>query len=236
MDGDFLNPSALDRADKLARRAVLLDPNLPQARAQFGMVLTWRRQHDASMAEFERAMALNPNFADWRSHAMALVCAGEPAKAIAVTELRMPLDPYYPPFATAWFGLAHYMLKRYAKALPPLRECVSRGPNYRHGRVCLTITLAQLGRLDGARAEAAEVLRIEPNYTIDGTQRRLSFFKRPEDSDTSLTVCARQVCRKSSIQPFARLRTCSLSKVLGERRLGVIHVEALEFAIRSRRT
>ena len=27
------------------------------------------------------------------------------------------------------------------------------------------------------------MLRIDPKYTIDGTQRRLSLFKRPEDAE-----------------------------------------------------
>jgi adenylate cyclase len=38
-----------------------------------------------------------------------------------------------------------------------------------------------LGHLDEARAEAAEVLRLDPKYTIDRTQRRLALFKRTED-------------------------------------------------------
>jgi adenylate cyclase len=37
-----------------------------------------------------------------------------------------------------------------------------------------------LGRLDEAHAEAAEVLRIDPKFTIDGTARRLTLNKRPE--------------------------------------------------------
>jgi adenylate cyclase len=75
------------------------------------------------------------------------------------------------------------MLKAYSEALPPLRECTSRAPDMSLGRVVLAATLAQLGRLDEARAEAAEVLRIDPNYTIDGTQRRIAPFKRPEDAE-----------------------------------------------------
>lgn len=183
LDGDFLNSTALDKAEKYARKAVQLDPTLPQARAQFGMVLTWRRRHDASISEFETAMALNPNFSDWRLFAMALVSAGQPERAIALTRSRMPLDPFYPPFASAWLGLAHYMLKQYREALPPLLECVSRGPNFRHGHVCLAIAHAQLKQLKEAQAAVAEVLRIEPTYTIEHTQRPLSFFRRQEDSD-----------------------------------------------------
>jgi adenylate cyclase len=53
----------------------------------------------------------------------------------------------------------------------------------REGHLWLAASLAQLGRLDEARAEAAEVLRIDPTFTINGTQRRFSLFKRPEDAE-----------------------------------------------------
>src|SRR5262249_51329737 len=38
----------------------------PLAHAQLGQVLLRRDEHDAAIAEFERAIALNPNFTDWR--------------------------------------------------------------------------------------------------------------------------------------------------------------------------
>src|SRR5215470_16997989 len=65
-DGDYLSPAALDRALELAETAVHLDPRLPQARAQLGQVLLYKGQHDAAIAEFERAFALNPNYIDHR--------------------------------------------------------------------------------------------------------------------------------------------------------------------------
>ena len=66
LDDNHLSPATLDRAYQLARKAVQLDPNLPQARAQLGHVLVRRRELEAALAEFERAMTLNPNFTDWR--------------------------------------------------------------------------------------------------------------------------------------------------------------------------
>jgi adenylate cyclase len=93
----------------------------------------------------------------------------------------MRLDPFYEPFASATLGLARYMLKQYAQALPMLRECISRAPQLRPGHVWLAATYARLGQLDEARAEAAEVLRIQPNYTIAGTPRRAFAFKSAED-------------------------------------------------------
>jgi adenylate cyclase len=75
------------------------------------------------------------------------------------------------------------MLKEHSEALPPLREIASRAPNLSQGHIWLAANLAQLGRLDEARAEAAEVLRIDPKFTIDDTVRRLAAFKRPEDAE-----------------------------------------------------
>jgi adenylate cyclase len=80
-------------------------------------------------------------------------------------------------------GAAYYMLKRYREALALLRECISRAPNMRNAHVWLAATYAQLGQLEEARAEVAEVLRIEPKYTIDGTERRLRSFKFPEHAE-----------------------------------------------------
>jgi len=40
---------------------------------------------------------------------------------------------------------------------------------------------AQMGKLEEARAAVAEVMRIEPNYTIGGTSWALVTFKNPDD-------------------------------------------------------
>jgi len=127
-------------------------------------------------------MALNPNFTDWR-FAEVLVIAGEPVRAIEVVERHMRLDPFYAPLAPFWLGVAHYLLKQYSQALPPLQECVSRAPNLRSVHVWLAAIYAQLGKLEEAQTEAVDVLRIEPQYTIERTQARLSPFKRSEDAE-----------------------------------------------------
>lgn len=93
----------------------------------------------------------------------------------------MRYDPVCSPWALGQWGSPTNTLKEYSKALRPLRELASRLPNMRQGHVWLAANLAQLGRLDEAQAEAAKLLRIDPKYTIDGTQRQLAQFKRIED-------------------------------------------------------
>jgi adenylate cyclase len=111
VDSDYLDSAALDRAYQLAGTAEQRDANLPQVQACLGTVLTWKHEQDASIAAFERAAVLNPNYVDWR-FGIALVLAGDSRRAINVLESHMRLDPFYPPVAAGILGLAHYMLKQ----------------------------------------------------------------------------------------------------------------------------
>jgi adenylate cyclase len=183
LDGDFRNPAALDRAHDLARRAIQLDRNLPQAHADLGFVLIFKNQHDASIAAFEKAMALNPNYVDFR-FGFALIVGGESKRALDVVHAYMRLDPFCVPTASHALAFAHYMLEQYSQALPLLRDYVAQVPTDRFGHRLLVATLAQLGRLEEARAEAAEILRVWPSYTI--ATGRITSFKHAKDGNLLL--------------------------------------------------
>jgi adenylate cyclase len=171
----------LDQAYQLANKAVQLDANLPEAHASLGIVLVYKRHHKASIIAFERAVRLNPNYVDWR-FGFALVLAGNSRRAINVLQTYMRLDPFYSPYALANLGLAHYMLKQYTRTLPALQDCVSRVSSLREAHGGLAAAYAQLGRMEEAQAAAAEVLRLQPNYTISGISRRIFAFKDPKDA------------------------------------------------------
>src|SRR5215471_9428372 len=150
LDCDYLAPTTLDRPLELAETAVRLDARLPQAHAQLGHVLLYKRQHDIAIAEFERAFALNPNFIDHR-YAYVLMSAGEPAKAIEILETSIRLDPFAPPlFSSGFMGVANYMLKRYPEAVRWFRECALRLPNMQMPRIWFASAYAQLGQIDEA--------------------------------------------------------------------------------------
>ena len=176
---DFLNPAALERAHDFARKAVQLDRKLPQAHVALGWVLACKHQHDASIAAFEKAVTLNPNYVNWR-FGMTLTFAGASKRAIEVVHAYMRLDPFYVPYASLVLAYAHYMLAHYSQALPPLRDFVAQSPRWWAGHSLLAATLARMGHLDEARAEAAEALCLAPNFTISGF-RPLFGLKYPQD-------------------------------------------------------
>jgi adenylate cyclase len=179
-DDDCPWSEALDRAYQSAHNAVRLAPNLAAAHVALGFALIWMRQHEAAIAEFECATVLNPNLNDF-VFGWTLVVAGQPARAIQTLEAHMRLDPFYLPFAPWWMGSAYYMLGRYTDAVPHLKTAVLRAPKLALGHHWLAATYAQLGRLDEARAEAAEGLKIQPWFRI--SQMPFSkACKRPEDA------------------------------------------------------
>ena len=181
-DNDFGSAIAIEQAHKFAQKAVVLDPNLPLAHAQFSMVLSWKRKNDAAVESLEKALAINPNFSDWRFVA-TLVFAGEQVRALHLSEAYFRCDPFHPSALFVYCGLALYQLKKYPEALVQLRKARLQAPEGRGVHLVLAATYAQSGRLDEAQAEAAEVLRIQPCYTIDAVSRRLMAFKRSEDAE-----------------------------------------------------
>ena len=179
---DYLNSSARDRALQLALKAVQLDPTLPFAYAKLGNALTVNGQLEQGIAAFERAIALNPNFTDWRFMA-PLVYTGQFERALEVAERHKRFDPFYPPLLQLFAGFAHYMLKEYLRAIPLMLDGASRVPRSRWCHTLLAATFAQLGRSEDAGMEALEVLRIDPNYSIQGTETLVRPFKFPEHAE-----------------------------------------------------
>jgi adenylate cyclase len=126
LDGDYLNPAILDRAHELARRAVQLDPSVPHTHASLGAAMAWKGQHPAAIAQFDKALGLNPNFTDWR-FAIALVCGGQPARAVEILETHMRLDPFYAPLALL-FRSAHAASRMHSEGADfSIRVCLARG-------------------------------------------------------------------------------------------------------------
>jgi len=159
---------------------VQLDRNLPEAHAALGVILPFKHQHDASIAAFEKAVALNPNFVGWR-FGRALIRVGDPKRALEVVHASMRLDPFCVVWAPLALAGAHYMLEQYARALPLLRDYVAQMPTILQVHITLAATLARMGHLEDARAAAAEVLRLFPAFTISGVGRALAAFKHPRD-------------------------------------------------------
>ena len=161
----YRQAATLDHALRLAQRAVELDPNLPDAHATLAGILKWLHRRSESIAEYERAFALNPNLADYR-FGLALIHSGHTEEGMEYLGRIIRLDPFHPPACLTFLGNAYYQAGRYEEALENLKAAGRRLPSFRATYVWLAATAGQLGLDQEAREAAAVVLERDPAFTI----------------------------------------------------------------------
>jgi adenylate cyclase len=114
---------SLEQAYEVAQKAVALDETNPLARVSLGNVHIWKRQHDRAVAELERAIALEPNFAN--SHIILgwiLHFVGRSEEGIEAINRGVRLDPLYQDIYLHWLAAAHFQLGRYEEASELLKR------------------------------------------------------------------------------------------------------------------
>ena len=108
-------------------------------------------------------MALNPNDADIiAEYADSLAYAGEPQKSIALLEKAMRLNPYYPDWYLWNLADAYCTLQQPADVI----ATIQRMENPDEGRRMLAASFAELGMMAEAQAQAREVMRLHPDFSI----------------------------------------------------------------------
>jgi adenylate cyclase len=160
---------SLDRAVELARRAIDLDRLDARGFNELGFSYLFMKRHEESLAEYTRAVALNPNDADiLAEYADSLAYAGQPGKSVELLEKAMRLNPYYPDWYLWNLADAYVTMGRPADVIATVRKM----QNPDEGRRMLAASYAELGMMDEARAEAKEVLRLHPEFTIGRWRHR----------------------------------------------------------------
>src|SRR5216683_3096497 len=163
-----LDPAqALDEAERWARRAVELNDQEPLSHMALGSVLLWRRDLVGALTEFRRMVALDPNFASgYTAMGLGLMYAGQPAEALESIAVAMRLDPHYPSIVLHFLAQAEFSLGKYDMAAQHLRERIARTPGTDSSRMMLAACYGHLGRLEDARMAWAELLKVNPGFSL----------------------------------------------------------------------
>jgi TolB-like protein/Tfp pilus assembly protein PilF len=164
--------AALESAHDIGREAVTLDRNLPYAHLALGHACLWMREHERALAELAESITVDPNFADgYMLLGWALHFAGRPEEGIAQIERGMRLDPNHAPLRSHWLAQALFLAGRYEQAAGQLRRRLATQPHSDVSRALLASVYGHLGMPEAARAEWAELLRINPEFSVE--RRRL---------------------------------------------------------------
>jgi TolB-like protein/class 3 adenylate cyclase/Tfp pilus assembly protein PilF len=179
MVGVYKNPrEALEQAVKLGQKAITLDDSNALAHARVGVIYCWLKEHDKAIAEAEKAVSLDPNSAlAYHTLGGALTYAGRPQEAIPFFKKSLRLSPIPVDTMTLVIqGQAYRQLGQYEEAVASFKRVLQLfGADDLMAHLWLAATYALMGREKEAHAEAAEVLRIDPTFSVESYGRRVPY-------------------------------------------------------------
>jgi TolB-like protein/Flp pilus assembly protein TadD len=170
------DPQALERAFALAQHARDLDDSSFFAHQMLGLLYAGKGQYDLAIAEAQRAVTLAPNWAlNYPALGIVLSRAGKPEDAIESIEKGIRLDPHFAALFSAQLGQAYYLAGRYDEALTALKRHLARYPANTSARLYLTALYSETGPEEAARAEGAEILRVNPQFSLEVWRQKANF-------------------------------------------------------------
>jgi adenylate cyclase len=154
-------------AAQAAQKALALDDSDPRVFHALTNLYIMQRQYEKAIAAAERRLELSPSGARaYQSMALALRWSGRFSEAIPLAEQAIRLDPYPPAVTFRHLGSCYRNVGRYEEAITAYKKALQKNPDDIFAHIELAITYVKLGREEEARAEAKEVIRIHPKFSI----------------------------------------------------------------------
>jgi TolB-like protein len=160
---------AVEIAERAALAAVYADSEDPWAHHALGGVYLITRRFDASLAEFELALRLNPNFAQALNYyATALTFCGRWEEGAEAAGRALRLSPR-DPFTALCYGsasLAQFIGRNYDEAIRLARVAIRLRSDYAGAHRVLTAAAGMAGPPELAHAALRELRRAQPNISL----------------------------------------------------------------------
>jgi tetratricopeptide (TPR) repeat protein len=164
----------LEETSAAAQRVIALDDTSLWGHVVLGYVYLLQKQYEQAIVELERAIALDPNMAlSYAFLAETLSRVNRTEEALRVVEQALHRTPHVADWHLGSIGVAYYLAGRPEEAIAPLKQYLNRYPNILGPHLILAAVYSELGKETEARAEAAEVLRINPKFSLEVHKERV---------------------------------------------------------------
>jgi adenylate cyclase len=183
---------SLKGAEECAQKALSINESTPLALSLMGGIRGRQGKSDEALEYNEKALAINPN--DPRimwNLALTLESIGRLDEAIALGQKILRISPYYPAMYLSYLASVYPAAGRYQETIQACELLLERSrkgefnPLYAH--LFLAEAYVGLGQLDKAKAEAEEVMKIDPKYSLEG-HKRLTAYKDPAIGERRLAA------------------------------------------------
>jgi adenylate cyclase len=165
--------TSLAEATESLKKAIALDDSNAEAHSQLAFVYIMNNQTEKALDQAEKAVGLDPNSSTahfWMGKVLAFDFRNE--EAISEYKKAIRLNPF-PPNIYFWsLGLAFAETGQYKEGIKWCEKAIRQEPDSLFAHIMMTIVYSWSGREEDARAEAAEVLRINPNFSLERFAKR----------------------------------------------------------------
>jgi class 3 adenylate cyclase/TolB-like protein/Tfp pilus assembly protein PilF len=161
----------IDRADRLADQGLSARPDNALALWAKAYVLGAKRQWDAAILEAEKALDSDRNFAQvYGQVGMWRAFVGRSEDGFKDVETAIKLSPHDParPFWDYHLCHLHSHLGQWDQAIPYCLKSIAGAPQFLYPHIDLTAAYGWLGRENEAKAALADLLKLQPNFTVQG--------------------------------------------------------------------
>ena len=160
------------QASNNLKKAMALDKNNSDAYIVLSYLLIMKRDHEEAIAAAKQAIALNPSAADaYLGLGHAFFFSNKPKEAIDYLKKAIRLNPMPPSDYYLILGHCYRRLERYAEALEVYKQAVEIAPSNIYAHLGLAVLYIFMGREHDARAAASQVLRIDPNFSLNAVKK-----------------------------------------------------------------
>jgi adenylate cyclase len=186
---------SIAKATELIQKALAMNGSLADARSMLGVLYSWSKRYDEGIAEAERGVELDPNSGQaYYNLTLVLRWAGKSKEAIPVIRKALRLEPIPPDNYVQQLALVYLQTGDCKEAIAACNKGLKRQPDHLISRVIMAAVYGSCDREKEARKEAAEVLRINPKFTVESFMRNIP-YKNPSDRDRTA-----QGLRKAGLQ------------------------------------
>jgi len=185
---------SFDLAVESANRALAIDDTYWGAYDILCNIYSVKREFEKANEYFKKAGRHAPATTDFYARrAFQLNYLGKPYKAIEHFQEAMRLSPFYPAWYLYHLGLSYHLTEQYEQAIETLKKGIERTPDAYFPHVRLAAVYSDLDREQETRAEAAEVLRIKPDFSVE------NYAKANPFKDSAIVEYRKELLRKAGL-------------------------------------
>ncbi|MBD3347456.1 MAG: tetratricopeptide repeat protein [Chitinivibrionales bacterium] len=149
-------------SERIIRKLLEIGINDHELHFYFGLVAAAQDKNDLARMEYEKAIALQPQYDEaWRQMCYLTIKEKEWNQALSVARR---FTKALPEFSASWrmLGYVYNMREEYEEAVPVLEKAISLDSSDSHGYFELGSSLERMGKIDAAAEMFKKVLQLKP--------------------------------------------------------------------------